>query len=134
VIREQYVDDLSFVRAGKAFAAGGNDRGAVHMLRKALEINPKSTEAHVELGSALLRLGKLEQAVPHYEEVLRLDPRDYRAHNDLGVIRLRQGRLDEAKEHFWNALRLYPGFGPASSNLTRVLDVLRRRRDAVPQK
>ena len=134
VIREQYVDDLSLLRAGKAFAAGGDYEGAVRALKKALEINPLNTEAHVELGFALLSLGNLEKATVHYEEVLRLDPRDYRAHNDLGAIRLRQGKLEEAREHFWNALRLSPRYERARRNLDLVQEELRRLRDAVPRR
>lgn len=130
VIRERYVDDLSYVRAGEAFGMGEDYEGAVGALRKAVALNPRSAEAHGQLGFALFKLGRLEEAIVHYEKALALDPRDDRAHNGLGFVKSRQGKLDEAEKHFREALRLNPQHWLAHGGLADVLKRLGRHREA----
>lgn len=54
-------------------------------LSKAAEMNPNDASVQANLGEALLRLGKLEEAKPHFEKAFQLDP----GHNDPGANRAR---------------------------------------------
>lgn len=130
VIREQYVDDISYMRAGKAFQDGDDFKGAVQALKKAVDLNPRSPIAHGELGFALLKLGKFEEAIVQFESVLRLDPEDDRAHNGLGFAKSRQGKPEEAEKHFRDALKLNPRHWLAHGGLAVVLRRLGRQKEA----
>ncbi len=41
---------------------------------EALQINPRSAQAHIGLASALRKQGKFYEAAAHYKEALRLKP------------------------------------------------------------
>ena len=62
----------------------------------ALELKPDLVEARHDLGNALQRLGRLEEAVTQYKEVLRFRPDFAQAHNNLGNALQKLGRPDEA--------------------------------------
>ena len=44
-----------------------------------LRLNPSSVKAHANLGVALLKLGRLEEAARQFDETLRLDPQNPQA-------------------------------------------------------
>jgi cytochrome c-type biogenesis protein CcmH/NrfG len=44
-----------------------------------LRLNPNYVKAHVNLGVALLKLGRAEEAVAQFDEALRLDPQNRQA-------------------------------------------------------
>ena len=68
----------------------------------ALEVTDRNLLAHNNLGNALARQGRLEEAEFHLVEALRLRPDYAAAQNNLGILRLRQGRFEEAAGHFAN--------------------------------
>ena len=57
----------------------------------AVERNPNSPEAHVNLGSALFDEGSLDAARLHFEEALRIRPDYLNARSNLGLLLARQG-------------------------------------------
>jgi Flp pilus assembly protein TadD len=76
---------------------------------------------HNNLGLALLRQGRLDEAKDHCAEALRLNSDYTDAHVNLGTILSRQGRNDEARAQFAEALRLHPDHPLARVNLGVVL-------------
>lgn len=62
----------------------------------ALAKSPGNPRAHVNLGNALVREGKLDAAVVHFEEALRITPSDPQAHYNMGLVLLRAGDLAAA--------------------------------------
>ena len=74
----------------------------------ALKYNPKSAEAHYDLGSALGLKGDIEGAKMHYLMAQRLNPKRTAVYDDLGVLYLRQGQLAEGIAQLKEALRLEP--------------------------
>ena len=89
-----------------------------------------SSEAHLELGKALLGLGKVTDALPHLETAVRLDPTLAEARIDLGVAQARAGRLDEALATFQAAVEQVPDDIDARRNLAYTLLVMGRRDQA----
>src|SRR5437867_786162 len=87
----------------------------------ALAIDPKSSAAHSNLGSALIAQGKPAEASEHFREALRINTNDSVAHTNLGNALARQGKLSEAVEHYGQALKIKPDFGKAVSNLGSAL-------------
>ena len=121
-IRPQFVDDVSYVRAGDARLAAGNDvEGAIRHYRKALELNPHNAAAHSNLGGVLATQGKVEEGVAHLLEAMRLEPTEGSAYYNLGMLRYRQGRSAEAIHYLQSALRYRPEVGDAHRVLGTLL-------------
>jgi tetratricopeptide (TPR) repeat protein len=64
--------------------------------------------AHANLGSALLRQGKQEEAVACFKKAIELDPKDFGAHLNLGRVLREQGKFDEAIAEYREAIENYP--------------------------
>jgi tetratricopeptide (TPR) repeat protein len=121
-IREAFIDDTHYVRAGDAYIAADHDvDGAIRQYRKALELNDKNAVAHSNLGGLLVNKGALGEGVGHLTEAIRLDPANGSPHYNLGMLRFRQGRAGEAIEHLSAAVRLKPGLPDAHRTLGALL-------------
>lgn len=71
--------DVTFFNLG-AIAINANRREeAAANFRKALEINPKHAEAHLQLAYCLVGMGKMAEALPHFEQYLALEPNSKRS-------------------------------------------------------
>jgi len=112
-IREQFLDDYSYLRAASEFFKGDDFVGAERQCRKSLELNPKNAKAHAILGISLARQDRLDVANVHLLEAIRLDPNDYEAHYSLGQTLTRQKKFDDAIKHFSIVLRLRPDYTQA---------------------
>ena len=104
---------------------------AVSHLQRALELNPRSAEAHNNLGLAWQRLDRLGDAVREHREAIRLMPGLAEAHYNLGIALGRLGRPDEAVAAYQASLRIDPAQPAALHNLANVLVQVRRFDEAV---
>jgi len=120
-IREQFLDDFSYLRAASEFIKGNDFTGAERQCRKSLELNPKSAKAHAILGIALVRQDKLDEATGHLLEAIRLDPTDYEAHYTLGQTMTRQKKFEDAIRHFSVVLSLRPDYTQAHGYMGSLL-------------
>jgi Ca-activated chloride channel family protein len=78
---------------GVLLTEGGDWEGAIAALRNVVTRTPDDNEARNELGIALARAGRLEEAVDCFTEVLRRDPAHAKARRNLETTRaLRQER------------------------------------------
>lgn len=66
---------------------------AAGQFRKAIEAEPDSVPAHINLGAALTQLGDLKGASEQFEKALLIDPNNVNAHYNLAVL------LANAKQH-----------------------------------
>lgn len=103
---------------------------AASHLETAVRLDPANSEALVNLGAALQKTGRLEEAARRYEEALRLKADDVDAYTNLGSVRERLGRLEEATGAYREAVRLAPGSSETHANLGRVLLTIDRRVEA----
>ena len=90
-------------------------KSAVREFEKALRIRPAYDDAHYNMGTALLHLGKISEAKAHLERAIALDPDNPQAHNNLGMIYSDGGQYDKAVEQFQTAIALDP-FNPEVYN------------------
>ena len=81
---------------------------AISCYRKDIEVNPGRPCAHIYLGNALLRQGKLDEAIACCRRAIELDPEYAEAHAHLGVALRDQGNLHEAIACFRKAIELNP--------------------------
>ncbi|OGV67998.1 MAG: hypothetical protein A3K19_27995 [Lentisphaerae bacterium RIFOXYB12_FULL_65_16] len=72
------------------------------------------------LVTALIRLGRWDEARTHLEEALRLQPDDASLHNDLGYVLMRQGQYETAASHCRQACKLAPDNAEGFDNLGRA--------------
>ena len=79
--------------------------------------SPHNCRAHNNLGVALQKEGRIDEAIDHHLEALRLKPDSAEACYNLGVDLDKQGRIDEAIEHYLEALRRKPDYAGAYNNL-----------------
>ena len=120
-IREQFLDDYSYLRAASEFFKGDDFIGAERQCRKSLELNPKNAKAHAILGIALARQDRLDEANGHLLEAIHLDPNDYEAHYSLGQTLTRQKKFDDAIRHFSIVLKLRPDYTQAHGYMGSLL-------------
>jgi Flp pilus assembly protein TadD/TolB-like protein len=89
--------------------------------RKAIELNPKFTDAYCTLGVTLEAQGKYEEAEQVYRKVVRLEPNDGFSHYFLGGALQQQAKLKEAETEYREATRLIPNNPHAHYDLGIVL-------------
>jgi len=104
---------------------------AVDMIGKAIAINAKVAAYHGNLGVALQKLGRLDEAVGCYRKAIELRPDFAEAHSNLGNALAVLGRLDEAAACCRRAIELRPGNPEAHGNLGVALQKLGRLEQAV---
>jgi len=79
---------------------------AIEALHKALEVNPNSLQAHMDLGSIHLQRNRYGEALAEFLAVLLIDPRNQEAYASIAQVHLRTGRYAEAAEAGHRALDL----------------------------
>jgi Flp pilus assembly protein TadD len=67
---------------------------AVASYRKALELDPKSSAAHTNLGTSLARSGNYAEAAKHFRAALEVDPKNAVAQKGLAQLPASTGRAD----------------------------------------
>ncbi len=77
--------------------------------------------AHNNLGNALVKMGKVDEAIVHYRKALQIRPDYAEAHINLGAALVKKDRVGEAIVHYQKALQIEPDNEEASYNLGNVL-------------
>jgi Tfp pilus assembly protein PilF len=100
-------------------------------LQMAAQLMPEDAAAHNNLGNALARRGRLDDAVANYRRALHLNPDFAEAHNNLGHALLDLKQLDAAAASLRRAIELKPRYAEAHDNLGTALLELERPDEAV---
>ncbi len=87
---------------------GGDLNEALAEFHAALEIEPQNAGAWSDLGEALGRAGKYEDAASAYGEAGKLRPNDDTARFSQGEALRHAGKVDQAVEQYREAIRLNP--------------------------
>jgi tetratricopeptide (TPR) repeat protein len=114
-----------------AVALSKQGKDALHALAAAAQRLPDDAVAQLNLGNAMARLGRLDEAQPHFDRALAIRPEFAEAHNNLGDLMLQRGRFDEAALHCRRALEIRPDYAEAYHTLGNVLLKLARVDDAI---
>ncbi|MCP4717206.1 MAG: tetratricopeptide repeat protein [Deltaproteobacteria bacterium] len=116
-IRERFLDEFSFLRAGQEFIKAKDLEGAEKMYRMALEANPKSAEAHNSLGIVLMGKRDLLLAENHFEQAIQYQPDHAKAYCNMGILMMMKGKYPEAQGSLEKAIVLQPEYAKAHYNL-----------------
>ncbi len=96
-----------FNRLGALYFQSSRYEKAVEAFRRAIALNPDVARLHFNLGGALLRLGRFEEARAALDESIRISPVP-QAYTNLGVAHYLLGRFPEAAVSFQRAVELAP--------------------------
>ena len=86
-----------------------NWQAALDKCNQAVEMNPRSIDAHYMRGGALTNLNRNEEALAAYKKVLELDPLHQEAMLAAGIISAKLGQQDVSQKYFQEYLALNPG-------------------------
>jgi Tfp pilus assembly protein PilF len=111
-------------------ALGQPERAKIH-LADALRIDPRSAEAHYNLGLALVSERRIDDAARHFSEALAAAPDHVAARVNLGALLRAQGRVDEAIVMLRGALSRDPANAAAHTNLAGSLVTQGHVREAI---
>lgn len=78
--------------------------------KRAIELNPRSSEAHRQYGWYLSIVGRHDEAIAEAEFAHELDPLSLNANNDLGMAYCFAGHHDKAIVQLRNTIELEPKF------------------------
>lgn len=121
---------VHLLRGRMAYGAGWF-REAVEAFRKAVEADPNSARARVNLGTALGITGDVAASMEQYRAALRLDPQSSTAHFNLGTLMARTGDYAGAVEFYQSVERSAPDDLEAYRQLARLLQKLGRDDEAL---
>ncbi|MBK9061991.1 MAG: protein kinase [Acidobacteria bacterium] len=96
-----------FNRLGTLYFLSSRYEKAVETYRRAIALNPDVARMHFNLGAALLRLGRFEEARAALDDSIRISPVP-QAFSNLGVAHYLLGRFPEATVSFQRAVDLAP--------------------------
>ena len=112
--------DRQYVRQGNKLYRAGDFANAEVSYRKAVEKNPRNSQAAYNLGNALMAQKKDSAAIEQFQNAAKLETnpmRKYRAFHNMGVICQGHKMYGEAIEAYKNALRLNPEDNETRYNL-----------------
>jgi tetratricopeptide (TPR) repeat protein len=97
----------------------------------ALAVDPDDQVAHNNLGLALYRAGRKDEALAHYRRAVELRPTFAGAQNNLGAVLAERGQAAEAIEHYEAALRSQAPSAMTLDNLGLALAAVGRLPEAM---
>jgi len=130
---DETLEDAHTALGGVSFAYDWNWTAAERELRRAIELNPNSAQAHDYFALYLSDVGRSEETLAEIRKARELDPLSVMIHVDAMNEFFGLHRYDEAVERGHMALELDPGNGNARAMLAIVLVQQGRLREAVAE-
>lgn len=121
-VRELNAGAISHIRRAAALEQAGRIEDAITEHETALQIDPKLTQAHVNLISLYGRLGQFDKAGRHYREAVTLDSKQADSYYNYGVLLFERKDYSAAEQAFQKALRINPYHAQAHNNLGYLLE------------
>ncbi len=106
-------------------------KNSITLFEHTLKITSNNYPAHNNLGTALAKQGRKEEAIKHYLQALRIKPDYVEARNNLGNALDEQGRTEEAVKYYLQALQIKPDYVEARYNLGVALYSQGRTEEAI---
>jgi cytochrome c-type biogenesis protein CcmH/NrfG len=101
----------------------------IDQMQQSAKLAPKSAQAWINLGNALMDAQRFGEAVDAYEKGLALEPKNVNVLVDQGTCYRGIGKFDKAVEQYRKALKIDPNFPNAHRNLGVVLAFDLKKKD-----
>lgn len=112
--------------------------GAERTMRRALELNPSSVDAHYGIAHVCLSTGRYGEALPSFSRAREVDPQSLITNTLEGGMLAMSGRVEEGLMRIRHAMQINPGFwiahlffGSVLFNIGRTEPALASLRQAV---
>lgn len=119
-VMAQNYNDRDYIRKGNRLYNDSLYEKSEVEYRKAIDLNPQSSQAYYNLGNALVMQGKAKDAMEAYENALKFEKSKSRLayiNHNMGVIFQAQKQFAPAIECYKNALRNNPKDNETRYNL-----------------
>ncbi len=110
---------------------GAPSEQVIEAYQKAIELDPNSAGALVNLGTIYFNAHQWKEAELYYTQAIEVDPDYALAHFDLANLCDERGNHALALEHYLIALRLSPGYGDAHYNIALLYQSMNQPMKAV---
>ena len=127
-------DRLAEAYAAQAYVKGMFDwdwLGAEQTIRRAVELDPNSLDAHYVYALLLMALGRLPEATTQIQHAAQLDPLSAQVHSTFGRILYRARRFDEAVQRLNRAIELEPRNAVAYARMGDVYETMGKYDEAL---
>jgi tetratricopeptide (TPR) repeat protein len=91
------------------------------LMRHALATTKNNFIAYNNLGAALDKSGRIDDAINQFQHAVRVDPYFVEAYDNLGMELNKKGSYDDAISQLQKAIKLYPDYPQAYVNLGNAL-------------
>lgn len=108
---------LAMNKEGVAYFVQNEFEKAVHAFQLAIDLQPDYTDAYYNLGLALNKLERRQEAKNAYEALITLSPEHVGARFQLGCLWMHLGQFHRAIEHFSVIERVMPAHAETLMNL-----------------
>jgi len=116
-LKEKLEADRWFERGLELEQTGAPFEEIIQAYTKAVQLDPRSAGALVNLGTVLFNGHAWADAEEHYKKALEIDGNYPLAHFNLGNLYDERGDTANASHHYCEALRLNPNYADAHYNL-----------------
>ena len=107
---------------GWTYSFQGRLDDAIAQCKEAIAVDADFGNPYNDIGSYLIKLGKLDEAIPWLEAAIkakRYEPRHY-PHCNLGQVYWAKGHLGQARQEFARALEIQPDYAFAQGALRAI--------------
>ena len=130
-LEEVKVGERVHILSGRMAFRAGRYTEAAELFAKAVEANPESAGARVNLGTSLTAIGKKNEAVTQFQLALAIDPDNATALFNLGRLLVEGGAAGAALTYLERASELAPTDHEARTTWAKALSLLGQDEEAL---
>jgi tetratricopeptide (TPR) repeat protein len=101
-------DAAMYATLGGVYKASANYPRAIEMYSKALQLDPRNTDALSSLALCQAKSGNVKDATISYEQVVALNPQDIKQYKMLADLYMKQNKTDQAMNMYKKCLEKNP--------------------------
>jgi Flp pilus assembly protein TadD len=118
------------IAAGRKAIEAKDYKAAVSYLTKAVQEEPKNSDAHSLLGYSYRKLGTFDKSMEHYQAALKIDSNNRYAHEYLGELYLDMNQPDNAEKQLTALKKACPTFGNCEEfdDLKKAIDAYKTKK------
>jgi len=123
-------EEMNELKTGLEYAEQHNFIKALKHFAEAIQQDSSSSLAWANHGTALLNLGRPDEAIKSYERARKLNGQDPYIHCSLASAHIELKHPQQAVEHTNNALAIDSLYAPALANKAKALELIGRSEEA----